>query len=422
MNVDIPEAASFLFEPARFKIMWGGRAGIKSWSIARALLTLARTRRLRIPCARETMQSIKDSVHQLLEDQITDLGVTSFFRVLDAEIRGRNGSKFTFHGLRDRSVHNIKSLEGADIVWVEEAQNVTKKSWLTLIPTVRKPGSEIWASFNPYLESDDTYQRWVVNPPANAKVVKTSFRDNPYLSEEIKADIEHLKATDPDEYEHVYEGTCKKAVDGAIYKEQLIAAEKDRRFTRVPYDPVRPVDTFWDLGFGDQVSIWFVQAIGLEFRVIDYLSDHLKDVSFYKKELAAKPYVYGRHVLPHDARQRQFAAGGRTVQQQVEAGGWRVDIAPNLSIEDGISAVRLVFNRCIFDADRCADGIQALKHYRYEFDEELKTFKRDPLHDWASHPADAFRMFGVAVKDPPRPKKKDTDSTVYSAPTHTWMA
>jgi phage terminase large subunit len=132
------------------------------------------------------MQSIRESVHQLLEDQITRLGLQAFYEVQKAEIIGLNGTSFTFHGLRDQSVHNIKSLEGADILWVEEAQNVSKKSWRTVIPTIRKPGSEIWISFNPELETDDTYQRFVVNPPPNAVVVKTSFRDNPALSEELR--------------------------------------------------------------------------------------------------------------------------------------------------------------------------------------------------------------------------------------------
>src|ERR1700728_256887 len=193
MNVEIPEILAPLFQPARFKVVYGGRAGVKSWNIARALLTLGRQQKLRIPCGRETMQSIKDSVHQLLEDQIKLLELDWFYRVRKAEITGLNGTQFTFHGLRDQSIHNIKSLEGADKLWVEEAQNVSKKSWLTVIPTIRKPGSEIWVSFNPELESDDTYQRFVVHPPPGAVVIKTSYRDNPFLSDEIRQDIEHMK-------------------------------------------------------------------------------------------------------------------------------------------------------------------------------------------------------------------------------------
>ena len=420
MNVEIPEPAGMLFEPARFKVLWGGRAGIKSWSCARALLTLGYAKRLRIACGRETMRSIDESVHQLLCDQIVALGMKDFYFPLRNSIRGRNGTTFSYHGLRDRSVHNIKSLESVDVLWLEEAQNISKRSWVTVIPTIRKPGSEIWVSFNPELETDETYQRWVLHPPQNAVVKKTSYRDNPYLSGEIKADIEHLKATDPMEFEHVYEGVCRSAVNGAIYKEQLVAAEKEHRITRVPYDASRPVDTFWDLGFGDNTSIWFAQSIGFEFRLIDFVSDSLKDLGYYLKELGKRPYRYGTAYLPHDARAKTLAAGGRSVQQLVEAGGYKVQIAPSLSVADGIAAARAIFNRCWFDAEKCAEGIQALKHYRYEFDDKLGTFKSTPLHDWASHPADGFRMFGSVIREPGRPPKPAGELAYFGA--DGWMA
>lgn len=407
----MPEIAGFLFEPARFKVMWGGRGGVKSWSIARALLVLAKARKLRIGCARETMKSIEDSVHQLLQDQILAMELGDFFFPLKKVIRARNGSTISYHGLRDRSVHNIKSLEAVDVLWIEEAESVSKKSWNTVIPTIRKPRSEIWASFNPMLATDETYRRFVLQPPKGAVVVKTSYRDNPFLSEELKADMADLKSRDPDEFEHVYEGVCRPAVQGAVYKEQLIAAEKEGRITRVPYDASRPVDTFWDLGFGDNVSIWFAQSIGFEFRLIDFVSDSLKDVSFYLGELNKRPYVYGRAFLPHDARAKTLAAGGRSVQQLVEAGGYKVRIVPMLSLVDGMAAVRAIFNRCWFDGDKCAEGIQALKHYRYEKDDAMsdskhEVFKREPMHDWSSHPADAFRYFAVSIREPERERAR----------------
>jgi phage terminase large subunit len=412
IQVKTPSCMRFLYKPARYKVAWGGRAGVKSWSFAEALLVQGVESPLRIPCGRESMKSIAESVHQLLEDRINSLGLNDEYAVLRSEIRGRRiwpggkFTKFTYHSLRDQSAHNIKSLEGADRFWAEEAQNISRKSWSMVVPTIRKPGSEIWVSFNPLLESDDTYQRFVVHPPPGCVPVKTSFRDNPFLSAEMKAEIEHLRLTNPDEYEHVYEGVCKLAVEGAVYKEQLIAAEKEGRITRVPYDAVRPVDTFWDLGFGDNVSIWFAQSIGFEFRLIDFVSDSLKDVSWYLRELAKRPYVYRTQFLPHDARAKTLAAAGRSVQQQVEAGGYKVRIVPNLSVADGIAAARAVFNRCWFDQEKCGDGIQALKHYKYEFDEALGTFKREPLHDWASHPADAFRYFAVSIREPERQRKE----------------
>jgi len=400
-SIKFPEKLRFLFEPHRYKVLWGGRGGAKSWGIARSLLLRGAQSCLRIPCARETMQSIEDSVHELLMQQIEALGLQSFYEVQKRTIIGRNGTNFTFHGLRDQSVHNIKSLEGADICWVEEAQNVSKRSWDTLIPTIRKQGSEIIISFNPDLESDDTYQRFIVHKDklVDAVVQKITWRDNPWFPDILRQEMLSLKARSQDDYEHVYEGMCKQIVEGAIYRKELLEADKAGRITRVPYDAIKPVDTFWDLGFGDNVSIWFAQSVGFEFRIIDFLSDCLKDLSFYLKELRNKPYLYGVDYLPHDAKAKTLAAGGRTVQQIIQAAGRKVQIVRQTSINDGIAAARSIFNKCYFDAEKCADGLQALRHYRYDFDEDLLTFKKEPRHDWASHPADAFRYLAVSIKE-----------------------
>ena len=156
-----PSKLEFLFDQHRYKVAYGGRGSSKSWSFARALIIQAANRPLRILCAREIQKSIKQSVHQLLSDQIQALGLGSFFEVLEAEIRGMNGSSFSFAGLATNTVESIKSFEGVDIVWVEEAQTVSKRSWDILIPTIRKENSEIWISFNPDVDTDDTYQRFV---------------------------------------------------------------------------------------------------------------------------------------------------------------------------------------------------------------------------------------------------------------------
>ena len=197
--------------------MYGGREGIKSWSMAQALLLMGASRPLRILCARETQQSIRESVHQLLSEQVKRLRLQEFYHVLEYTIRGSNGTEFIFVGLRNLSVQQIKSFESIDIAWVEEAQAVSRRSWQTLIPTIRKPGSEIWVSFNPDLASDDTYLRWVVAPPPGAKLVQTSYRDNAWLSEESRAEIEYLRQADPDAFHHIYEGATRSSIEGAIY-------------------------------------------------------------------------------------------------------------------------------------------------------------------------------------------------------------
>jgi len=179
ISADFPAKLSFLDEPYRYKVAYGGRGSGKSWGFARALLALAIKHKLRILCAREVQRSIKQSVHQLLSDQIQSMGFGQYYEVLENEIRCVNGSQINFTGLANNTVESIKSFEGVDIVWVEEAQTVSKKSWDILIPTIRKPNSEIWVTFNPDLDSDDTYKRFVIDTPDNAKVVKVNWIDNP---------------------------------------------------------------------------------------------------------------------------------------------------------------------------------------------------------------------------------------------------
>lgn len=398
-SAKFPAKLAFLFEPHRYKVAYGGRGGAKSWGFARALLILGAQKPLRILCARETQKSIADSVHKLLSDQIKDLGLEAFYTVQKSNILGANGTEFIFAGIR-QNVSNLKSYEACDICWVEEAQNVSKHSWAVLTPTIRKNGSEIWVSFNPDLETDETYQRFVVKPmpPDMEALQKVNWSDNPWFPDELRREMEFMRENDPDSYQHVYEGMCKQVVEGAVYKNELVQTEKQGRITRVPYDPIQPVYTFWDLGFGDKTSIWFAQSIGFEFRVIEYFDGCQQSLQYYLKELQNRPYVYGIHHLPHDAQAHELGSG-RSIEEQMKAAGLKVKIVKKLSVADGIAAARAVFSRCWFDSEKCADGLQALRHYRYEQDEKLNTFKREPLHDWASHGADAFRYLAVAIQE-----------------------
>ena len=258
----------FLAEPHPYKILYGGRDGMKSCSVAQQLVLNGAQRPLRWLCTRETQKSMKDSVHRLLADTITRLGLESHYDVLDTEIRGRNGSVFLFAGLKN--ARNLKSYESCDGCWVEEAQVVSKSSWEILLPTIRKEGSEIWVTFNPELDTDDTYIRWVLNPPPGAMVVKIGYEDNPWLSETSRVKIDHLRATDPVAFDHIYGGNCRSSVEGAIFGAELKKATEENRICEVPYNRARPVDTVWDLGYGDMTTIWFVQAYDGWFHFIDY--------------------------------------------------------------------------------------------------------------------------------------------------------
>jgi phage terminase large subunit len=193
----LPYKLACLREPSRYKVIYGGRGSAKSWSVARALLMRGAKNPLRILCAREFQNSISESVHRLLADQAGALGLGGFYAVQEAKIVGLNGTEIVFTGLR-RNISKIRSFEGCDIVWVEEAQTVSKHSWDVLIPTIRRPGSEIWITLNPDLEEDDTWQRFVVWPPPGAIVQQVNWSDNPWLPEELRREKDHLKSYDPD--------------------------------------------------------------------------------------------------------------------------------------------------------------------------------------------------------------------------------
>jgi phage terminase large subunit len=179
---------------------------------------------MRVLCAREFQVSIKDSVHKLLTDQINAMGLDSFYEITQTTIRGKNGSEFFFIGLKN-NITNVKSFEGVDICWVEEAQTVSKTSWNVLIPTIRKDGSEIWVTFNPELETDDTYQRFVVTPPPNSVVQKITWRDNPWFPETLREEKDHLQVRDTEAYNTVWEGICRKTVDGAVFANEITMAD-----------------------------------------------------------------------------------------------------------------------------------------------------------------------------------------------------
>jgi phage terminase large subunit len=419
VTAQVPEKLEFLFKPARWKILHGGRAGAKSWGIARALLILGAERPLRVICCREIQKSIAESVHQLLDDQIGNLGLRAFYSVLLTEIRGRNGTTFTFHGLK-HNVDNIKSLEGADIVWVEEARIVSVTSWNKLIPTIRKPGSEIWISFNPELEDDPTYQRFVVRPPTGAIVVKMDYKDNPFLSAESKQDIADTKSRSLDDYLHIYGGHCKTHLDGAVFASELRGAEA--RIMHVPYTPTKPVNTYWDLGFEDATAIWFVQRVGFEWRVIDYLESNQKTLGWFIQELQKKLYTYDIDHFPHDGKNKTLQGGGKSLEDQARALGRRVKVIPNTSLAAQINLARTIFANCYFDREKCADGLHALRNYVYEVDPDTNQFSKTPLHNWASHGASAFMGFAVSAQDNQRKPKNqgnDVKSRTYSR--NAWM-
>ena len=293
-----------------------------------------------------------------------------------------------------------------DICWVEEAQSVSRVSWKTLIPTIRKEGSEIWVSFNPELETDETYQRFVVSPPRDCISIKINYWDNPWFPETLKLEMEASKGRNYEEYQQVWEGLCRQTVDGAIFANEMMRAEAEDRITKVPYDPTKPVHAVCDLGWADATAWWFIQFVGMETHLIRYFEDSQRTMTSYLAQLQTYGYVYDTIWLPHDAQSKTLAAAGRSIEDIVRNAGFKTRILDRVPVVDSINAARTVFPNCYFDRENTADGLNCLRHYRYDVDPETGQFSKQPLHDQYSHGADAFRYIALMIKEPAKPKKR----------------
>lgn len=211
-----------------------------------------------------------------------------------------------------------------------------------------------------------------------------------------------------DRYAQEFECSFEAAILGAYYGREMKAATDEGRVSRVPYDPALPVYTAWDLGIGDSTAIWFAQFAGAEKRLIDYYETSGVGLDHYARVLKEKPYVYGRHILPHDVEVKELGTGKTRLETLKGLGLSDVTIAPKLPVDDGIQAARSFIASAWFDEDKCNRGIEALRQYRRDYDEKGRTFRSRPLHDWTSHGADAFRYLAVGYKPPaaPAPRRK----------------
>jgi phage terminase large subunit len=409
MNAEFPAKLRFLFSPKRYKVARGGRGSGKSWGFARALLVLGAKSKLRIICSREVQKSIKDSVHKLLEDQIGALGLTSFYDIFTTEIRGKNGTEFLFAGLSDQTIDSIKSFEGADICWVEEAQTVSERSWKILTPTIRKPGSEIWVTFNPDLDDDPTYDRFVTHQPDDCVSVEMNYMDNPWFNETLEKErAGDERRYSKDEYENVWLGKCKAAVTGAIFANEIRDAIEAGRVCNVPYDPRLKVHVVLDLGWNDKMAVILAQRHLSEVRIPEYLEfDHVT-LDWLSAELRNRHYNWGRMFLPHDGAHGDYKTG-QSAMQIMRNLRWDVAQTPNQPVETGIKQARMLFPRVYFDKTKAALLVSRLKRYKRNVPTTTDE-PSAPVHDINSHGADDFRYLSLVV---PQMSNEDQKPIVY---------
>lgn len=397
--VSLPAKFEPLTRPARYKAAWGGRGSGKSHSFATLAVLRCIQGPTRIVCIREVQNTIRDSVRQLLVDKINEMSLGSLFEVLETEIRAKNGSLIIFRGMKDMNAIGIQSLEGFDVAWVEEAQSLSQRSFDVLRPTIRKPGSELWFSWNPRRKADpvDSFFRGSVQSP-DAICVEMNWEDNPFLPKELLQEKTFDYLRDPVKAQHIWGGGYEVLAEGAYYGRDVVAAETEGRIRRVPHDRAADVFACWDLGIGDAMAIWTFQIVNREWHWLHYIEGTGKGLDAYVDLIKALPYAVHEHLLPHDAQARELQTG-KSRKQFLEERGLKTRVVPNHRVDDGINAVRAVFNRFWIDETNCERGIECLRNYRSEFSDRLQTIKSQPLHDWASHGADALRIGVMGINE-----------------------
>lgn len=426
MRVEVPRKLQPLLNPSRYKGAYGGRGGAKSHFFAGQIIMRCYVEPLRVVCIREVQETIKDSVRQLLVNKISEYGLGEAFMVLRDEIRGANGSLIIFKGMQDYNAENIKSLEDFDIAWVEEAQTMTGHSLKLLRPTIRKDGSELWFSWNPRYKTDPVDKFFRSDDPFPGSIsIRVGWEDNPWFPAVLKEEKDYDYEIDPEMAEHVWGGEYEIISRGAYFGMEMKRAIEGGRICDVPIDPSQPVHTAWDLGKAANNPIWCFQVIP-EYEGHGenrkHVSNRLHIVDFYRPEednlnawiqwLDDKGYV-GFDYVPHDIMVEEWGTG-RTRYETLKIKGRRPRRVARVSVEDGRTAARESIEVAHFDETRCELGIEGLKHYRREWDDELQRYKENPVKDWAEHIGSAFRYLGLSWKDvipvpKPEPKPKQLD-------------
>lgn len=414
LRVEIPRKLRPLLESRRYKGAYGGRGGAKSHFFAEQSLVRCVRARTRIVCIREIQESIRDSVRQLLVDKIQKLGLGEFFDPLESEIRCVNGSLIIFKGMQSYNAETIKSLEAYDIAWVEEAQTLSQRSLDMLRPTIRKPGSELWFSWNPRYKTDPVDAFFRRNPPEDAVSVWINWRDNPWFPEVLRRDMEEDFRNDADKAEHVWNGAYGSS-EGAILARWVNEAERQGRVNNtVTFDHAGPlIELSSDIGFRDTASWWYWQRRLGGFAVLEYEGDSGMDADDWIPQIQENieritgTRKVGKIWLPHDARTKTFQSKHSSVEKFLAAfGPEHVGIVAQSKKGDQISAARRVIKRCEFNASRCDAGLDGLRAWEFEWNDDTNVFSREPLHNWASHPGDAF-AYGAQVLEEVEPAKED---------------
>lgn len=399
-----------LLHPARYKGAWGGRGSGKSHFFAELLIEECLLNPgLRAVCIREVQKSLKESAKRLIEDKLKqfNLGEAQGFKVLMDRIETPGNGVIIFQGMQDHTAESIKSLEGYSRAWIEEAQTLSARSLGLLRPTIRAEGSELWFSWNPTRKSDPVDQM-LRGPeiPTGAVVVKANWSDNPWFPAVLEQERLDCLRTQPEAYDHIWEGGYAAVMQGAYYAAALAEARQQGRIGKVAKDPLMQVRAFWDIGVRDATSIWIAQFVGREIRVLDYYEAVGQPLASHLVWLRNSGWDDALCVLPHDGTQRDKITA-LPFADHIRAAGFKVITVDNQgrgAYLKRIEAGRRLFPSIWFNAETCQGGLDALGWYHEKRDPN-RNIGLGENEDWSNHAADAFGLMCIAYEAPRQEKK-----------------
>jgi phage terminase large subunit len=363
-------------------------------------------------CIRENQKSLKESSKHLIESKIQSLDLGPYFNPLHDRVETPGGGTILFQGMQDHTAETIKSLEGCRVAWVEEGQALSERSLSLLRPTIRWENkatgetSELWFSWNPTRKKDavDVFAK-LMSGSNEACFLEANWRDNPWFPDVLEAERQTDLRLYPDRYDHIWEGGYAKAFEGAYFAAGLAQAKAQGRICRVGEDPILPVRAYFDIGGAsrksDATSIWIVQFVGREIRILDYIEGIGQTLGYYIAELRKRGYGQALCRLPHDGVTTNNITGKRYRDHLADA-EFDVDTIKNQGVGAAamrIEAVRRILPRCWFNEATTEAGRDALGYY-HEHKDETRNIGLGPDHDWSSHAADAFGYMAIDYEEP----------------------
>lgn len=409
---ELPPKLIPVFEgKADFRFAYGGRGSGKSWGFhkmaaVKGAVLDAQGQTGVILCIREFMNSLEDSSLQDVKSAIqSDAWLSSVYEVGEKYVRTRSGRiKFIFAGT-SVNLNSIKSKSKIRLVVAEEAENIPAGAWEKIEPTVREEGSEIWAVWNPETEKSWVHQKLRLSSSDMVKGCEINWRDNPFWTQKLERLRLKSAETDPDNYDHVWEGGLKVSFKGAYYADALTQAKNDGRICDIPHDPILQYKAIWDLGGtgqrSDACSIWIEQWVGQYINVLHYYEAVGQPMDVHVNWLRRHGFENALCILPHDGRKHDTVYKV-TPESALRDAGFQVKVIPNQGAGAAnmrIEATRRLFPRMRFNESTTKGGLSALRAYHEKYDED-RDIGLGPDHDWSSHGADAKGLGAVAYEAP----------------------